>query len=228
MIRELGNVELFELCETTPKVQCSHCLLYCNQGIVYCTCGQFLVESEPRRKLNKLRLDALSIPHYVIKKGRCHGARHGKTEEQKEFQSAWNAWKRCCKRVDSQGEHFKGIHDRFLRDQVYRESQRAIGLTEQKCIEMDELAKQNHTYHLSTEKFKRYQGQWYLTLNKSGKNAPMRFRPDFRAAVSFKNRLHLESGEQVAEPIFPQQYRRWHSSSSDSWWDTSDWSWWSS
>ena len=27
MIRELGNVELFELCETIPKVQCSHCLL---------------------------------------------------------------------------------------------------------------------------------------------------------------------------------------------------------
>ena len=25
-IRELGNVELFELCETFPKVQCSHCL----------------------------------------------------------------------------------------------------------------------------------------------------------------------------------------------------------
>ena len=30
MIRELGNVELFELCETKPKVQCSHCLLYWN------------------------------------------------------------------------------------------------------------------------------------------------------------------------------------------------------
>ena len=28
MIRELGNVELFELCETIPKVQCSHCLVY--------------------------------------------------------------------------------------------------------------------------------------------------------------------------------------------------------
>ena len=36
MIRELGNVELFGLCETIPKVQCSHCLLYWNQGIVYC------------------------------------------------------------------------------------------------------------------------------------------------------------------------------------------------
>ena len=72
---------------------------------------------------------------------------------------------------------------------------------------------------------KRYQGQWYLTLNMSGKNAPMRRRPDFRAAVSLKNRLHRESGEQVAEPSSPHQYRRWHSSSSDSWWDTSDWSW---
>ena len=28
MIRELGIVELFELCETTPKVQCSDCLPY--------------------------------------------------------------------------------------------------------------------------------------------------------------------------------------------------------
>ena len=84
MIREMGNVELFELCETTPKVQCSQCLLYWNQGVIYCTCGQFLVESESRRKFHKLRLDALSIPHCVIKEGRCHGARHGKTEEQKD------------------------------------------------------------------------------------------------------------------------------------------------
>ena len=48
--------------------------------------------------------------------------------------------KRCCKRVDSQGEHFTGVHDRFFRDQVYRESQLAIGWTERKCKEMDELA----------------------------------------------------------------------------------------
>ena len=148
-IRELGNVELFELCETIPKVLCSHCLLYWNQGIVYCTCGQILVESESRRKLNKLRLDALSIPHYVIKKGRCHGARHGKTEEQKEYRMAWNAWKRCCKKVDSQGEHFTGIHDRFLRDPVYRESQLAIGWTEQKCKEWNEFAQEDHTYRLT-------------------------------------------------------------------------------
>ena len=83
MIRELGNVELFELCETTPKLQCSQCLLYWNQGIVYCTCGQCLIDSESRRKFKKLRLDALSIPDYVRKKGPTHGAQHVKTEEQR-------------------------------------------------------------------------------------------------------------------------------------------------
>ena len=45
MIRDMGNVELFELCETIPKVQCSECLLYWNQGIVYCTCGHLLREN---------------------------------------------------------------------------------------------------------------------------------------------------------------------------------------
>ena len=145
VIRELGNVELFELCETLPKVQCSHCLLCWNQGIVFCTCGQCLIDSESRRKFHKLRLDALSIPNYVLKKGPNHGARHGKNEVQKEYHQAWNAWKRCCKKVDSKGEHFTGIQDRFLRDPVYRESQLGIGWTEQKCKEWDEFAKEDHT-----------------------------------------------------------------------------------
>ena len=49
MICEFGNVKFFELCGTIPKVQCSHRLLYWNHGIVYCTCGQCLIDSESRR-----------------------------------------------------------------------------------------------------------------------------------------------------------------------------------
>ena len=52
---------------------------------------------------------------------------------------------------------------------VYRERQLAIGWTEQKCKEWDELAKEDHTYRFTPEEKIRYQGQWYLTLNKSGK-----------------------------------------------------------
>ena len=110
---------------------------------------------------------------------------------------------RDAARKSSQGEHFTGIHDRFLRDPVYRESQLAIGWTEQK----DELAQEDHTYRLTPGEKKRYQGHWYLTLNKAGKNGPMKLRFDFRAPVFMKNRLHHESGEQVEEPIHPDQYR---------------------
>ena len=53
------------------------------------------------------------------------------------------------------GEHFEGIHDRFLRDPVYRESQLAIGWSEQKCKEWDELAKEDHTYNLTPEEKKK-------------------------------------------------------------------------
>ena len=114
-------------------------------------------------------------------------------KNRKEYHMAWNAWKRCCKKVDSQGQHFTGIHDRFLRDPVYRETQLAIGWTEQKC--------------------------------KEGKNGTMKLPYDFRDAVLMKNRLHHESGEQVEEPIHPDQYRRWHPSSSTSWWDKCEWNW---
>ena len=108
---------------------------------------------------------------------------------------------------------------------VYRESQLAIGWTEHKCKKLDELAKEDLTYRLTPDEKKRYQGQWYLTLNKAGKNGPMKLRSDFRAAVLMKNRPHHESGGQVEEPIHPDQYRRWHPSSSTSWWDKSEWNW---
>ena len=117
MIREMGNVELFEIRETIPKVQCSECLLYWNQGNVYCTCGHLLVENKSRQHFHQWRLNAFSIPNYVIKKGRPRGARHGKTEAQKEHFIAHNARRRCIKK------NFEGIHDRFHRDPENRDSQ---------------------------------------------------------------------------------------------------------
>ena len=42
----MGTVEMFELCESMLKKQCSECLLQWNQGSVYCICGHLLRESE--------------------------------------------------------------------------------------------------------------------------------------------------------------------------------------
>ena len=36
-----------------------------NQGVICCTCGHLLVESESSQNFSHWRQDALSIPHYV-------------------------------------------------------------------------------------------------------------------------------------------------------------------
>ena len=85
MIQDVGNVELFELFETDSKTQCKECLLYWKIGIVYCTCGHLLKEIVANRSGIEYTLDFLSIPEYIIKKGRPHGHRYGKTPQQKEY-----------------------------------------------------------------------------------------------------------------------------------------------
>ena len=61
MIREMGILELLELCETTPKVQCSECFLHWNQGIVYCTCWHLLRDASSRR-IRRWQLDSSLNP----------------------------------------------------------------------------------------------------------------------------------------------------------------------
>ena len=133
-------------------------------------------------------LDAFSIQNYVIKKGRPRGARHGRIETQKEHFVAHNARRRCLK------NKFEGIHDRFQRDPTYRDAQLKIGWTEEKCIEMDKLAQEDQSYCPSSEEYERYRKNWFISLNKSGRNAPMKLRSDFREALTNVHRLHRESG----------------------------------
>ena len=150
MIKDMGNVELFELCESILKVQCSEFLLYWNQGIVHCTCGHLLRENQSSRIILRWTLDLLSIPNYVIKKRRPHGHRYGKTEEQRQHHIAHNLRKRCIKKG------FEGIHDRFQNHQTFRESQISIDRTEEVCIQIDKDAR----FHLSNER------RWVLSIQK--------------------------------------------------------------
>ena len=223
MIREMGNVELFEICETIPKVQRSECLLYWNQDIVYCTCGHLLRENQSSRGILRWTLDLLSIPNYVIKKVRPHGNRHGKTEEQIKHHIAHNLRKRCIKKG------FEGIHDRFQNDSTFRDSQLSINRTEEVCAQMDKDAQKDFTHRMSQDEYFRYK-KWWISLNTSGRNEPMKLRSDFSEALTKLHRLHRESGEERLAPIPSWQHQKWNpssSSSSTSWWQWND-SWWSS
>ena len=57
---------------------------------------------------------------------------------------------------DVSKKKFEGIHDRFLKDSTYRDSQLKIGWSEETCIEMDKLLQKNHSYCPSSEEFERY------------------------------------------------------------------------
>ena len=85
-----------------------------------------------------------SMPEYVIKKGRFHWHRYGKLPE-KAYHQARNLKKRC-KKVDS-----KGIHDRFLRDHVFRRRMIENNRDEKVCRAWFVLANEDHTYHMSEE-----------------------------------------------------------------------------
>ena len=66
---------------------------------------------------------------------------------------------------------------------------------------------------------------WWISLNTSGRNEPMKLRSDFNEALTKLHRLLRESGEERLAPIPYWQYQKMHpssSSSSTSWWQWND------
>ena len=147
MIQDVRNIELSELLETEAKTQCTVCLSHWNTGILYCTCGHFLQETDVNRKFVKFSMDLLSIPEYVIKKGRPHGHRYGKKPGDKEYFSA-NQLKKKCKKRD-----FQRIYDRFIRDPEFRIRMIENHRDEDLCRRWGALADEDHTYHLSEKEY---------------------------------------------------------------------------
>ena len=66
---------------------------------------------------------------------------------------------------------------------------------------MDEVAQKDFTYHLSSEECERCKKPWSISLNTSGRKAPMKLRSDFSEALPKMHRLHRESGEERLAPI---------------------------
>ena len=224
MVQDVGNVELFELFETDSKTQCKECLSYWTEGIVYCTCGHLLKEIAAKRGVIEYTLDFLSIPEYIIKKGRPHGHRYGKTPGNREYHLAHNLKKRCIKK------NFKGNHDRFLRDPDFRTAMLEHDRDEEVCIKMDDLADKDFSHYLTESEYFRYKQNWWISLKKNGNTTePLRNRSDFNEALSTLNRLHQEFGERPLRPLLYWMYQERHPSSNSfsSWWQWSG-SWWSS
>ena len=153
----------------------------------------------------------------MIKKGRPHGHRYGKTPQQKEYHQAHILKKRCIKKG------YQGIHDRFVNDPDFRASQLEHDRDEEVCTKMDELAQKDFSHHMTQAEYFRYRRNWWISLN-NGNTGPLRNRSDFNEALSTSHHQHQESGERQLRPVPFGKYQYWHqsSSSSSSWWQWSD------
>ena len=213
VIKAAGNTELCELLDVEPKAQCKICLSYLDVGIVYCTCGHFLRDdTTENKKYIKSVLDLFSIHHYYIRKGRPHGHRYGKKEGDQENHTANQLPKKCKKR------QFLSIHDRFIRDAWFRKTMIELGRTEEVIREMDKLANEDHTHHITSDGLRVYRNNWWIRSNfVRSDTMPIRHRPDFKEALSTLRRLKNEEDQAY--------YQNWWQSSSSSWWNWQD-SWW--
>ena len=105
------------------------------------------------------------------------------------------------------------------RREVPQEHVFVIGRNEEICREMDKLADEDHTHHITPEEIRVYKNIWWIRSNTVGSDMmPVRHRPDLKQALSTLRQLKNQ------EDTAHQQ--RWQSYSS-SWWNWQE-SWWHS
>ena len=132
LITDMGNAEIFELCETSSKKHCPDCALYWEVDIIYCTCGKCMQPTERNRQLNKARYDVLSIPGYVVKKNPTDGASHGPSMRQYICYKAHDTPRKASKHKSG---GYNTIVERLNNDDKYRKSLPDIGWTEEQIIQ---------------------------------------------------------------------------------------------
>ena len=94
-----------------------------------------------------------------------------------------------------------------------------LGRSEEICREMDKLANEDHTHHITADEIRVYRNNWWIRSNFVGSDTmPLRHRADVKEALTTLR--HLKNQEDQA------YYQYWQRSSS-SWWNWQD-SWWHS
>ena len=213
-IKESGNIEISEIVNTEPKLQCKFCLNHCNPGIIYCVCGRLMVEdSGEHRKYMLSTLNSFTIGNFYIRKDRPRGYRYGKAPGCKEYHTAHQLAKKCRKKG------YDSIYDRYMRDKAFRSAMIEHSRTEQVIIEMDNLANENHSFRVSKNEIEFYRQNWWLHSNVArDETMPIRHEPGFKEALSTMQRLK-RAEDKKKQDTTPQP-----SSSSSSWqWQSSWW-----
>ena len=159
--------ELFKLCETIP-MQLSKCLINWNQGIVswlkanpanIFTNGDWMLSQSRTTSSRRCDLVVLSTAKLWHKK---------------------SILRPTMRRGDVSKRNLKEFTLTSQKTQhIVICSSKLAGLR-RSAPRCTKLVQENHSYRPSSEEFERYKKFWFITLNKSGRNAPMKLQSDFR------------------------------------------------
>ena len=141
--------------------------------------------------------------------------RYGNAPGCEEYHTANQLAKKCRNR------EYDSIHDRYIRDKAFRRAMIDIGRTEQMIIEMDKLAKEDHSYKASKAEIEFYRGNWWLHSNVARVDSmPVRHEPGFQSALSTMQRLKRaedkKKQEAAAQTSSSSSSWHWHST----WWES--------
>ena len=162
MIHEVGNIELCARDGTQSTVQGMFIILGHWHRLLHV---RALLAKRKEGSINNssvVRRTSFPFLTTFLKKGRPHGHRYGKKPGDKEYNIA-NQLKKKCKK-----KNFQGIHDRFVRDEQFRSRMIEIGRTEDLCLQMDDLADEDHTHHLTPQYYYNYKSNWWIRSNNIG------------------------------------------------------------
>ena len=76
LLQDMGQTEIFELCENSTKLQCSDWNSFTEIGIIYCGCGRNLKYKRSTTTKQKEDYDYTTIPGYINKKNSCRGRKY--------------------------------------------------------------------------------------------------------------------------------------------------------
>ena len=91
------------------------------------------------------------------------------------------------------------------------------GRDEDVCRQMDVLADEDHTHHLTPQEHYHYKSNWWLHLNKTGSNTvPVKHRPDFKQALDYLAATETKREGALQTSTNSRRNQQWAQSSSSS------------
>ena len=183
MIKDMDNVELFELFETDLKRSAKSVCCIGVKASSTAPAGISWKKVKPTEALFNVHWTFSQFQVMSLRRGDLMAIDMGKLQN-KEIIILPIIWER-----DASRGIFKGSIIVLWTILNFRASQLEHDRDEEVCIKMDELAQKDFSRHMTQAEYFRYRRNWWISLNNSRTSGPLKNRSDFNEALSTLHHL---------------------------------------